>query len=160
MAGWAFNRAAQVNAPARLENGAVDYQKNADDQQASHAVHVCAFSSSSSTKSSKLKQLPNYRALVLCQLLLAGEVIHSDRILEQRIVSGDYGDAAFGDEVTLAVGLGVVADGGALGNMHVAVEDRLANAATAADADMREQDAVVHLGVGVDAHVGGEDGVL
>src|ERR1035437_5455029 len=92
--------------------------------------------------------------------LLAGEVVHGDRILEQRIVSGDYGDAAFGDEVTLAVGLGVVADGGALGNMHVAVEDRLANAATAADADMREQDAVVHLGVGVDAHVVGEDGVL
>src|ERR1700684_4278881 len=92
--------------------------------------------------------------------LLAGEVIHGDRIFKQRIVPRDHGDAAFGDEITLAVGLGVIADGCAFGDVHVPVEDGFANATTASDADVREQNAVVHFGVGVDAHIGGKNRIL
>src|ERR1700687_2002315 len=92
--------------------------------------------------------------------LLAGKIVHSHRSLKQRIVAGDYGDAALGHEITLPVGLGVVADGGAFGDMDIAVEDRFANTATAPHADVRKQDAVVHFRVRVDAHVGRQDGVL
>src|ERR1700722_12160623 len=92
--------------------------------------------------------------------LLAGEIVHSHRSLKQRIVAGDHGDAALGHEISLPVGFGVVADGGAFGDMHVAVEDGFANTATATDADVRKQNAVVDFRIGVNAHVGRQDGVL
>jgi len=47
--------------------------------------------------------------------------------------------SAFGDEVALAVGFDVVADGRALRHMHVAVEDGATDAAAASYADVREE---------------------
>src|SRR5690348_755617 len=64
--------------------------------------------------------------------LLRGEVIHRHRILKQRVVAGDHGDAAVGDEITLAVSLGVVADYGTFGDMDIAVNDGTADAAVPA----------------------------
>src|SRR5271170_4149494 len=94
------------------------------------------------------------------QTLLAGEVVHRHRILEQRVVAGDDGDAAIGDEVARAVGFGVIADGGAFGEMDVAVDDAAADAAMASDGDVGEQDTLIDFGIGVHADVGREDGVL
>src|SRR5215472_3300811 len=91
--------------------------------------------------------------------LFAGEVVDGDGIFEQRVVTGDDGDAAVGDEITLTVGLGVEAYGGAFRNVDVAVNDGAADAAVAADIDVREQDAGVDLAVGVDAHVGRDHAV-
>src|SRR5437762_9700072 len=76
---------------------------------------------------------------------LRREVVHSDGILEQRVVAGDDDDAGFGDEVALAVGFGVVADSGALGEMNVAVDNGAADAAVASDADVSEEDAGVNF---------------
>ena len=47
---------------------------------------------------------------VFCAELFAGEVIDRNWVLEERIVAGDYGDAAVGNEVTRAVGFGVIED--------------------------------------------------
>src|SRR5580700_11898390 len=59
--------------------------------------------------------------------LLASEVIHRHRILEQRIITCHHGDSAIGDEVALPVGLRIVADGRALGNVYVTINDCLAD---------------------------------
>src|SRR6202167_2538006 len=88
--------------------------------------------------------------------LLAGEVIHRYRVLEERIVAGDDGDAAIGDEVAGAVGFGVVADGGAFGEMYVAIDDAAADAAMASHDDVREQDGGIDFGIRIYANVGRE----
>src|SRR5271165_1408144 len=82
--------------------------------------------------------------------LLRGEVIHRDRIFEQRIIPRHYRDATVGDEIAQAVGFGVEADGRSFRQMHIAINDRILNAAVAADADMREQDAFVDFRIRVD----------
>src|ERR1700730_12838410 len=92
--------------------------------------------------------------------LLAGEVIHRDGVLKERVVAGDDGNPAIGDEVARAVGFGVVADGGAFREMNVAVDDAAADAAVASHRDVREQNRGVHLTIRIDAHVGRENGVL
>jgi hypothetical protein len=76
---------------------------------------------------------------------LRREVVHGDGILEQGVVAGDDDDAGFGHEVALAVGFGVVADSGALGEMNVAVDNGAADAAVASDADVSEEDAGVNF---------------
>src|SRR5271166_2022217 len=76
----------------------------------------------------------NVPAGTLCRWsssLLAGEVVHRHRVLEERIVARHHGDAAVGDEVARAVGFGVVADGRALRQVDVAVDDAAADAAMA-----------------------------
>src|SRR5208337_1878911 len=93
-------------------------------------------------------------------LLFAGEVVHRYRVFEQRVVAGDHGDAAFGDKIPLAVGLGIVADGRAFGKVHIAVNNGAANTAAPAHADMREQDGLVHFAVGIDPHVRRQDRIL
>src|SRR5215472_6020359 len=50
--------------------------------------------------------------------LLAGEVVDRDWVFEQGIIPRHDRDSALGDEVSLAVSLGVVSDGRALGDMH------------------------------------------
>src|SRR5579862_5318315 len=85
--------------------------------------------------------------------LFAGEVVDGYGIFEERVVAGDDGDAAFGDEITLAVGLGVVADRGAFRNVHIAIENGFADAAAPADANVRKQNAIVHFGVRIDPHI-------
>src|ERR1700721_4293457 len=72
---------------------------------------------------------------------LAGEVIHGDWIFEQGIVACNHADSALSYEITLPVGFGVVADGGALGNVYVAIDDGLADAAMPAHIYMGKQDA-------------------
>src|SRR5271156_887080 len=74
------------------------------------------------------------------QPLLAGEVVHRHRVLKQRVIAGHDGDAAIGDEVAGAVGFGVVADGGAFGQVDVAIDDAAADAAMASHDDVGEQD--------------------
>src|SRR5262249_53405567 len=70
---------------------------------------------------------------------------------------GDDDDALLGDdEAALLVVFEVVADGGALGDVHVLVDDGLADAAVAAAGDALEQDRVFDEGETVDADVGGE----
>src|SRR5580692_1526889 len=91
--------------------------------------------------------------------LLGGEIVDGYGVLEERVVASNHGNAAIGDEVTGAVGFGVVADGGAFGEMDVAVDDAAADAAMASDGDVGEQDALVDFGVRVHADVGREDGV-
>src|SRR5271154_2451617 len=109
---------------------------------------ACADSNSATTIGRKARKLQ----------LLRREVVHGHRILKERIIARDHGDAALGDEIALAVGLGVEAYGGALGQVHVAVDDGAADAAAASNADVREQNALVDFAVGVHAHVGREDG--
>src|SRR5581483_1474562 len=55
---------------------------------------------------------------------------------------------------------GVVADGGAFGNMDVAVDDGAADAAMASHIDVGEKNAGVDFRIGVHAHVRGENAVL
>src|SRR4029077_1221063 len=71
--------------------------------------------------------------------LLAGEVVHRYGILEQRVVAGDHGDAAVGDKVAGALGVGGVADGSAFGEMYVAVDYAAPHAAVASHGNVREQ---------------------
>ena len=73
------------------------------------------------------------------KILLTSEVVHCHRILEQRVIPRDYGDAAIGDKVAGAVGLGVVANRGAFGQVDVAVDNAAADAAMASHGHMREQ---------------------
>src|SRR5262249_33830322 len=92
--------------------------------------------------------------------LFGGEVVHGDGILEERIVSRHHGDSAFGHEVTLAVGVAVVADGRAFGDMDIAVNDGALNAAVASDVHVREQDAGIHFTVRIHPHIGREHAAL
>src|ERR1700722_7438991 len=72
----------------------------------------------------------------------------------------DDDDYAFvGDGIFGSVGFEVVADDGASGQVHVAIDDGVANAAFAADVDVIENDAIVDLAVAVDADVEAEDGL-
>src|SRR5580704_1278060 len=93
-------------------------------------------------------------------ILLASEVIHRDWIFEQRIIPRHHSDSAVGDEVALPVGLGIVTDSRPFGDMHVAIDDGLADTAMAAHVHMRKQNAVVDFAVGIDAHIGGEHAVF
>src|SRR5256885_2349957 len=86
--------------------------------------------------------------------LFAGEVVHGHGIFEEGIIPGDDGDAAFGDEIALPVGFSIVANRSALGNVDVAVKNRLADTATTPDAYVREQNAVIDVRVRVNANVG------
>src|SRR4029077_125434 len=104
--------------------------------------------------------LPRRLARGIADGLFAGEVVYGDRVFEQRVVARNNCDSTVGYEVTLAVGFGVVPDGGAFGDVHVAVEDGSADAAAAAYADVREQDAGVYLRVRIHAHVRREYGIL
>ena len=81
------------------------------------------------------------------------------RVFKQRGVAGDDGQARWRDKVTALVFDRVVADYGSFGNVHIAIDDCLADAAVAADVDVRKDDAGVDVGIGVDAHILGEDGV-
>src|SRR4029077_15580801 len=92
--------------------------------------------------------------------LLAGEVVHRYGILEQRVVAGDHGDAAVGDKVAGAVGFGVIADGGAFGEMYVAVDNAAADAAVASHSDVREQNGRVDFGIRIHANVRRKDRIL
>src|ERR1700733_11528898 len=100
------------------------------------------------------------QARTFLRTLLAGEIVDRHGILEERVVAGNHGDAAIGHEVAGAVGLGVIADGGAFREMNVAVDDAAADAAMASDGDVREEDRRINLGVGIHAHIRGEHGVL
>ncbi len=64
-----------------------------------------------------------------------------DGVFVDGVVAGDDGEAAGGDEVVLLVLVGVVADDGAVGDVDVAVDDGVADAAVAADVDVGEDDA-------------------
>ncbi len=71
----------------------------------------------------------------------------------------DYYDyAVFGDGIARAVGFRVVADYGAFGQAYVAVNDGAADAATAADVHVIEDDALIQFAVAIDAHVEAENG--
>src|SRR5271169_5231567 len=75
------------------------------------------------------------------------------RVLEQRIVAGDHGDAAVSHVISLPVGLGVIADHRSLGHVYVAVENGLADFAVTSYVRVREENTVFDLGKGVDAHI-------
>src|SRR4029077_11071879 len=92
--------------------------------------------------------------------LLAGEVIHRDWILKQRVIARHHRNSTFSDKVALAISLGVVADAGALRDVYVAVDDGLANAAVTPDIYVREKDAGIHFAEGIHAHVGRDHTVL
>src|ERR1700687_2332065 len=92
--------------------------------------------------------------------LLAGEVIHGYRIFEQGIIARHHGDSAVCDEVALPVGRGVVADARAFGDVYVAIDYGLADAAMPADIHVREQDTVVDFAIGVYSHIRREHAVL
>src|SRR5436305_12316565 len=64
------------------------------------------------------------------------EVIDCDRVLEEGVVASNHRDTGLGDEVSLAVGLDVIADGGSFGDVNVAIQDRFANSTVAADVHM------------------------
>jgi len=66
--------------------------------------------------------------------------------------------AFVGDGVTGAVGFEVVADDGALGEIYVAVDDGVADAAATADVDVIEEDALIDFAVAVHAHIETENG--
>src|SRR5258708_5799747 len=91
--------------------------------------------------------------------LFASEVIHRHWILEERVIARDDRYSAVGNEVLLPVSLRVETDSGALGDVDITVNDGPPNAAMAANVHMREQDAGVHLGVGVHPHVGRKNAV-
>jgi len=82
-----------------------------------------------------------------------------DGVFKQRGVAGNDGEARGRDKVAALVFDRVVADYGSFGNVHVAINDGLADAAVAADVDVRKDDAGVDVGIGVDADVLREDGV-
>lgn len=92
--------------------------------------------------------------------LFAGEVVDGDGVFEERVIAGDDGDAAFGDEIALAVGVGVEADGGAFGKMDITIDDGTADAAVASDADVGEENALVNFGIRVDADIGRENAIF
>lgn len=87
--------------------------------------------------------------------LFAREVIHRDRVLEQRVIARHDRDAAIGDEVAFAIGFGIVANRRAFRNMHVAIDNGLLDAATASDVDVGEQNAVFDFRVRINPHIGG-----
>jgi hypothetical protein len=76
---------------------------------------------------------------------LRREVVHRDWILEQGIVARHHRDAAVGHMILLAVSLGVIADNGSLGDIHVAINDGLADAAVPADVDMEKNNTGSYL---------------
>src|SRR4029077_2918231 len=92
--------------------------------------------------------------------LLAGEVIHRDWILKQRIIARHHSNSTLSDKVALAVSLGVVADAGALRDVYVAVDDGLADAAVTPDIYVREKNAGIHFAVGIHAHVGRDHAIF
>ena len=67
------------------------------------------------------------------------EELWGDGVLVDGVVAGDDGDAARGDEVVFGGLLGVIADDGAVGEVDVAIDDGLADAAVAADVDVAEK---------------------
>src|SRR5580704_12504151 len=93
-------------------------------------------------------------------ILLAGEVVHSDWIFEQGIIAGHDRDSAVGDEVALPVCFGIIADGCAFGDVYVAIDDGLADAAMPAHIHMRKKDAIFNFAVGIYTHIRGEHAVL
>ena len=76
-----------------------------------------------------------------------------DGVLEERGVACDNGQPGWGDKVAALVLYGVVADDRALGYVDMAVDDGSPNAAMPPDVDVGEDDAGVHVGVRVDAHI-------
>src|SRR5208337_4359373 len=92
--------------------------------------------------------------------LFAAEVVHRDGVFKQGIVARDHGDTALGYEVALAVGFRVIADAGAFGNVHIAVDDGLANAAMAAHVHVGKKNAGIDLAVRVHPDIGREDAVF
>src|ERR1035437_1151992 len=87
------------------------------------------------------------------------EKFGADGVLVDRIVPCDDGEAALGDEVVFLVLVGVVTDDGAIGDVDVAGDDGVADAAMASDVDVREDDGRVDVGVGVHAHILRQDRV-
>ena len=83
----------------------------------------------------------------------AREVIHRDRVFEEGVVARDDGDSGIGDEIFLAVGFRIVANGRAFRYVNVAIDDRATNTAVAANVYMGEQNARINVGIGVYAHV-------
>src|ERR1041384_2932443 len=76
--------------------------------------------------------------------LLRREVIHRNRTFKQRIIERHYGNSRFSDNEVLGVLLRVIADHGAFGDMHVAVNNGSADTAMAADVHVRKNDARVY----------------
>src|SRR6516162_3947458 len=73
-------------------------------------------------------RIPIYEmALGTLRRLLRGEVICSDRALEQRIIARDHGNASLRDHVVLCVFVRVEADDGSFGDMDIAVDNGAAN---------------------------------
>src|ERR1700760_2909874 len=66
------------------------------------------------------------------------------------VVAGDDGEAVRGDEVIFLIFVGIVADDGAVGDVDVAVDDGVADAAVAADVDVGEDYRRGGVGVGGD----------
>src|SRR5438034_2552096 len=92
--------------------------------------------------------------------LLGRKVIDCHRIFEQRIIAGDHSDAAFGYEITLSVGLRVIANGCSFGDMHVAVENRAPDLTTTSHVGVREKNAGLDLAVGVHPDIRRQDAAL
>src|SRR5262245_22505291 len=84
------------------------------------------------------------------------EDLLAERADERFIVRGDNDHAVVGDGMAAPIFVGVVADEGAAGNEHVAIDDRLADARVASDAHAGHQDALLHVAEAVDADVGTE----
>src|SRR5579872_5904882 len=82
------------------------------------------------------------------------------RFFDHGFFANDHYDAGFSDVVALAVGFQVVADFGALGNGHVAVDDGVAHAGVPPDVDVIEQDRVLHVRVAVCADVVAQHGAV
>src|SRR5579872_319431 len=121
---------------------------------------VCGAQLSNTRKAGAASSVVAHAKAKAGTVLLAGEVIHRDRVFKQRIVARHDGDAAVGDEIAGAVGFGVVADGGAFGQVHIAVDDTAAQAAVAADGYVGKENGRVDFGIGVDAHIGRDHRVL
>jgi len=75
--------------------------------------------------------------------------IRVDGILEQRSIASHDGQPRGGHEIPALVLDRIVADHRSFGNLHIAINDRSPDAAMTADIDVREDDAGIHLRVGV-----------
>src|SRR5271170_3905038 len=82
------------------------------------------------------------------------------RLLDHGFRAHDDDNAVFGDRIPGAIGFEIVTDDGAFGQLDVAVNDRAADAAVAADRDVVKDDGLFHFAIAVDADVVTEDGFL
>src|ERR1035441_6477056 len=76
-------------------------------------------------------------AMFISVALIPLQEVGVDGAFEERGVAGDDGQTGRSDKVVALVLDRIVADDGALGNMHVAVDDGAADAAVAANVHVR-----------------------